>query len=69
MHSLSTGQRGQRFSKDSSVARFQKMPFSELCEIYEELRTNSFTSNFFETIVEIYNERNEFNNFQLLIEG
>jgi len=69
MPSLSAGQRGQRFLKDSPVVRFQEMPFSELGEIYEELRTNSFTSIFFEAVAEIYNERNEFNNYQLLIEG
>jgi len=69
MPTHSPEQCGQRVFKVSPVVRFEKMPFSELCEIYAELRSNSFTSIFFEAVAEIYNERNEFNNFQLLIEG
>ena len=60
-HSLSLQQ--------SFVDRFLNIPFSELCEIYTELSNNSYTPQFFDVVTEIFNERNEFNNFQLLIEG
>jgi hypothetical protein len=71
MQSLSLISRLQQplSTNHTAVDRFKKMPFSELCEIYTELKTSSFTPLYFEALIEIYNEREEFNNCQLLIEG
>lgn len=54
---------------DKILARFKDIDFLELCEIYRELSTSLYTPDFYDTLVEIYNERNEFNNVQILIEG
>ena len=59
---------GTRFL-EKDLQRFANIPFSELAEIYTEVMQSSFTPLYFEALIEIYNERNEFNNIQLLIEG
>ena len=62
-------QSGQPSCQVSAQVGFFQMPFPELCEIYTYYMTSIYTPYFLEALCEIYNERNEVNNLQLIIEG